>query len=404
MAVKRAVILANEVQTVSIGEQPTPLPLVEVFGIPLVKRAVLTGKRAGLTAFTIVLPPGDRRVVDALQPDRRLAGLHIDYVSSQDGQSAEGLRALQAKLREPFLLMSASVIYEAPRLENLRQEGASSPSAVSPDGRLAWIDARDQFWLKIETAQDVESVEEAMFLRGGKPSDGIYAKFNKQVVGRPLIYWFMRTPITANMISLFGLALAILSGVAFGMGGYVNSLLGAALAYVSSIMDHCDGVVARLKHLESRLGTWLETVCDYASYMGLFGGLSIGLYRHTGHSRYLYAGASLVVCVILGFLSTGYQRKKYSGDRPQDFVLKWHEKVEADRANPVSWFSRNVYFVTRRASVPYWVLGFTLLNLTDVFLWLCVIGANLFVILSLYSNRLFKRPAPRLTPKGEGRP
>jgi hypothetical protein len=122
--------------------------------------------------------------------------------------------------------------------------------------------------------------------------------------------------------------------------------------------------------------------------------MAIGLNRHTGSSSYLYAGALFVLGVILSFTATGYQRKKYCGDRPQDYILTWHEKLEADSDNPVSWFSRNVYFVTRRSTMPYWILGFSLLNLTGLFLFMCAFGANLFWLLSLYSNRLFKRPAP----------
>jgi CDP-L-myo-inositol myo-inositolphosphotransferase len=485
-----------------------PPPLLKVFGLPLIKRVILTAKRAGFREFTVVIRQGDDRVADALKHDRRLAGLRIEYLSSQDGQSVSALLAAKEKFREPFLLLSANHLYEAGLLEALKQQAVSPPTAVicidkkldrtkqpdgdrgpddcrlpiadcgfeersssirnpkseirnprtpgaamdtglylySPkvldysqqiarrggqsepraeargreasrprprslergdsfptyahlnqlliqqDGGVAYLDVGDKLWLKIETAGDVRRAEEALFLRGGKSTDGIYARFNKQVVGRPLIYLFMRTPITPNVISLVGLALAVLSGVAFSFGGYFNAVLGAVLAYLSSIMDHCDGVVARLKHLESRLGTWLETACDYTSYIGIFSGMAIGLYRESGHPMYLYAGAAFALGVILSFISTGYQRKKYTGDRPQDFPVLWHKKVEADSANPISWFSRNVYFVTRRASMPYWVLGFTLLNLTGFFLFLCAFGANLFWILSLYSSRLFKRP------------
>src|SRR4051794_23964660 len=40
-------------------------------------------------------------------------------------------------------------------------------------------------------------------------------------------------------------------------------LIGAVLSVSASILDGCDGEVARLKLMESDFGCWLETVCDY---------------------------------------------------------------------------------------------------------------------------------------------
>ena len=64
------------------------------------------------------------------------------------------------------------------------------------------------------------------------------------------------------MVSLFTLGVSFLAGVYFALGGYWNMLLGAILSVFASILDGCDGEVARLKLQESDFGCWLETICD----------------------------------------------------------------------------------------------------------------------------------------------
>ena len=54
-------------------------------------------------------------------------------------------------------------------------------------------------------------------------------------------------------------------------------LLGAILSVFASILDGCDGEVARLKLQDSAFGCWLETVCDYLYYVFIFAGMIIGL-------------------------------------------------------------------------------------------------------------------------------
>ena len=57
------------------------------------------------------------------------------------------------------------------------------------------------------------------------------------------------------------------------------------LSLFASILDGCDGEVARLKLQESAFGCWLETICDYLYYLFIFVGMTIGLLRSTGNGK-----------------------------------------------------------------------------------------------------------------------
>ena len=54
-------------------------------------------------------------------------------------------------------------------------------------------------------------------------------------------------------------------------------------------MDGADGEVARLKLQESSFGQALDYTVDNVVHVAVFAGIAVGLYRETGHGRYLLA-------------------------------------------------------------------------------------------------------------------
>ena len=79
------------------------------------------------------------------------------------------------------------------------------------------------------------------------------------------------------------------------MEGYFFLLLGALLAQLSSILDGCDGELARLKLLESKFGGWLDQVLD--RYGDLF--ILTGLTFHT------YSIHQTLTVFFIGFIAVG---------------------------------------------------------------------------------------------------
>ena len=72
----------------------------------------------------------------------------------------------------------------------------------------------------------------------------------------------------------------------------LDGVLAAFLSLAASILDGCDGEIARLKYQESALGCWIETVGDYSYYIAIFIGLTFGAVRQTGMPVFYWIGAS----------------------------------------------------------------------------------------------------------------
>jgi uncharacterized protein (TIRG00374 family) len=230
-----------------------------------------------------------------------------------------------------------------------------------------------------------------------KPTDGLFARMNRRI-SIPISRQLIRFPITPNMVTLFTLGVSFLAGVFFAMGGYWNTVLGALLSVGASILDGCDGEVARLKLQVSKLGCWLETICDYLYYLFIFVGMSIGLTRSRGTEAYLVWGGALVAGAVASFLAVSSARHRFASSQPEKFLDLWQKKADKKKRNPLMYIARQTEFIIRRCFLPYALLAFAVLNIMHVAFLATAIGANLVWIMALYSYRVISRRSSVTSP------
>jgi phosphatidylglycerophosphate synthase len=221
-----------------------------------------------------------------------------------------------------------------------------------------------------------------------KPTDGIFARTNRRI-SIPISRRIIPFPITPNMVSLFTLGVSFAAGGFFALGGYWNMLTGAVLSWFSSVLDGCDGEVARLKLQESAFGCWLETVCDNLYYLFILGGMTIGLVRSSGNRSYLIWGGLLLFGAIMSFLMTGLQRHQMTNGQPEQYLQEWHKKADSRSSNPLLYLGRHTEFIIRRCFLPYVILFFALFGVMNWFLIGATVGANVVWIVTLYSYLAF---------------
>jgi phosphatidylglycerophosphate synthase len=221
-----------------------------------------------------------------------------------------------------------------------------------------------------------------------KPTDGIFARANR-TISIPISRRIIPFPITPNMVSLFTLGVSFAAGAFLAVGGYWNMLTGAILSWFSSVLDGCDGEVARLKLQESAFGCWLETVCDNLYYIFILGGMTIGLVRTSGNRSYLVWGGLLLFGATMSFLMTGLQRHQMTNGRPEQYLQEWHKKADSRSSNPLLYLGRHTEFIIRRCFLPYVILFFALFGVMNWFLIGATVGANIVWIVAFYSYLTF---------------
>jgi phosphatidylglycerophosphate synthase len=243
-------------------------------------------------------------------------------------------------------------------------------------------------WQRVGNEQQRQLAERKLDGWLFKPTDGIFARANR-TISIPISHRIIPFPITPNMVSLFTLGVSFAAGVFLALGGYWNTLTGAVLSWFSSVLDGCDGEVARLKLQESAFGCWLETICDNLYYLFILGGLTIGLVRSSGNRSYLVWGGLLVFGATMSFITTGLQRHQLTSGRPEQYLREWHKKADSRSSNPLLYLGRHTEFIIRRCFLPYVILFFALSGVMNWFLFGATLGANIVWIVALYSYLTF---------------
>ena len=225
-----------------------------------------------------------------------------------------------------------------------------------------------------------------------KPTDGLFARMNRRI-SIPMSRQLIKFPITPNMVTLFTLGVSFLAGVFFAFGGYWNTVMGALLSVWASILDGCDGEVARLKLQSSKFGCWLETVCDYLYYLFIFAGMSIGLAKSRGTEAYLVWGGFLLFGAVASFLAVGSARHRFASSQPEKFLHVWQKKADKQTTNPLMYVARNTEFIIRRCFLPYALLAFAVVNLTRFAFIATAVGANVVWMVASYSYYKLSKPS-----------
>jgi CDP-L-myo-inositol myo-inositolphosphotransferase len=200
-----------------------------------------------------------------------------------------------------------------------KQDGDTTLSAavqlLAVAGKAKAVEIDGHFWIDVDDPETFSRAEKAILTSlQDKPNDGPVSRY----INRPLSVRISRRlvnhRITPNQISLFSFLCSVLAAGLFALDGYLALLLGGIMAQFASIVDGCDGEVARLKYQSSSYGGWFDAVLDrYADAFLLF-----GLMWHA------YAGKTDGLILLFGFLAIiGSFMLSYTADK--------HDSLMRDR-------------------------------------------------------------------------
>jgi CDP-diacylglycerol--glycerol-3-phosphate 3-phosphatidyltransferase len=87
---------------------------------------------------------------------------------------------------------------------------------------------------------------------------------------QPFLSLLVRIGITANMLTVASLLVAIAAGILFA---YDRSIPGAWILLFAGFLDGIDGEVARLQNTKSPFGGFLDSICDHLGDFAVYTGL-----------------------------------------------------------------------------------------------------------------------------------
>lgn len=209
------------------------------------------------------------------------------------------------------IFLCSPAIFEA--LEESSSNGDTSLSAgikiLAQKEKAKVFDIKGRYWIDVDDEKAFKKAENVLLNNLKKTSDGPISRYVNRPVSSRISKYLLNKNITPNQISFFSFILSMVGALFFFLGGYVNLLTGGILTQLSSIIDGCDGEIARLKFQASDFGGWYDAVLDrYADAFLLFG---LTYYAYFPGKNFIYLLIGFLA--LIGSFMNSYTADKYDG-------------------------------------------------------------------------------------------
>ena len=154
------ILAAGMGSRIRAGGADRPKPLVDVGGLPLLKRAILTASRVGVNRFVVVLGYEADLIKSALMDDPQLAHFEVDWVVLERFELKNGVSVLQARpyVDGDFYLTMADHVVEPGIYKSLGDHNLKGDLALAVDYKLDEVFDMDDA-TKVKVGRDSEIVE-----------------------------------------------------------------------------------------------------------------------------------------------------------------------------------------------------------------------------------------------------
>jgi phosphatidylglycerophosphate synthase len=367
----------------------------KILGLGLTRRTVLTAHRAGYGRI-FLLTPEEAAPAGAAA----IADWHRLQAALASGEAAPLLIAPTTILAETgwlerlgwasiepaawaaapdrILVLSAPVVPEA--LVALAAEGGARDLTAVQSRLTRRFGApaplpREVDPMVIEAAADIPTAERRLLRALVKDTDGFMARHVERPISLAISRHLAATGVTPNQMTLISMAVG-LAGAPFFLSAQIPwQTAGALLFLAHSILDGCDGELARLKFQESRSGGILDFWSDNVVHIAIFACMAAGWSWAIGQAWPIVPGAAAVFGN-LGSAGFVYWRMM----RIKENTGPLYTSVST---LPSGRLARLLDALSRRDFI-YLVVIFALFGKADWFLILAALGAPTYFFLLVF--------------------
>ncbi|MBI3551199.1 MAG: CDP-alcohol phosphatidyltransferase family protein [Elusimicrobia bacterium] len=261
---------------------PRPQLLFErVAGLTVLERHLHAARRAGISQLCIgATRPGKEALAALRLPD----GLEVTWAQ----------RDASRECPTPYLLLSADHFIRVETLRYIAQSAYRSHVTLEDGAGAAVVQVIPFRTEKIPApVRQPLPVGASVYLdmpvgggpeltwllaAGVKSQDGFMARHFDRYISLALSRLLLNTPVTPNMMTVMSSLLGLAGAGFFLLPSYASRLTGAALIWLHSVLDGCDGELARLRFQESRWGGILDFWGDNLVHLALFLCMAWGFY------------------------------------------------------------------------------------------------------------------------------
>lgn len=255
---------------------------------------------------------------------------------------------------------------------------ASALKELSLQIKNETIPLSSQDWIPCRDEKDLPAVEGWLLQGLVKDTEGFMSKHFERKISLSLTRHAVITPMTPNEMTIFSALIGVVGACFFLSPSRWMNFVGALLFWLSSVLDGCDGEMARLKFIESRFGGVLDFWADNVVHSAVFFCIACGYFRNAPIAPVLGALAVAGTLCSAGLVYWTTMRGKKQSEPVFTHVV-------AD-SGPPSKFERFIDFLARRDFI-YLVIILSIFGKIHWFLWMGAAGSPIYFMILLILNR-----------------
>ena len=130
-------------------------------------------------------------------------------------------------------------------------------------GKVKAVDVTGEDWIDIDTPEAFGEARRRLLASLTKGNeDGYVSLLLNRPLSTRLSAQLAKTRITPTQITVISFLISLVGAGLLSLGMFAVGVIGGLLIQAASVIDGCDGEIARLKHSSSPRGAWLDTVLD----------------------------------------------------------------------------------------------------------------------------------------------
>ncbi len=363
-----------------------PILWQRVGGMTVLERQLFTAARAGLKTVWIGARPPEPAVLASL---RLPPGVDVRW--------AEGVGTGLAECAPPYLGVSTDHLLRVETLRHVASQTFSESVSYEDASSLGVVQVvlnRDESlsrhkqplpagsYRRLEAPLDSGATVDWLMESGPRSGDGFMARNFDRHISLNVSRLLLDTGVTPNMMTVLSTMLGLAGASLFLSPARSAAVVGALLVWLHSVLDGCDGELARVRFQESDFGSDLDFWGDNLVHLTLFACLGIGFHL-AGTGPYALALAAVADAGVLAssYFAWKHRRSRRAAGRSTAGVT---EEVAGKGLD--SKLSRLENALAQRDFI-YLLVFLAFIDRVYEFLWAAAVGGLLYFAIMLYLRR-----------------
>ena len=315
-----------------------------VAGVPMIVRGLMTLDKAGISNVVLLVAKTQRATIEHfLTRFKKLPSYEIVEYDEPYVVSKSIVERVAKDTEDRILLINANLIFEPKLIETIKKTRCNEdeikictegvhPIPIYEISSLSWKALGDFLSNRPKSLESclrqlLEICEHKLVSKSADTNtfllahprdravaekslaetirlniDGPVARHINKRISLPISLILSKLWISPNTITAVNIIIGVFSGVFVADGNrYEHILFGAILFQIASIVDGCDGEVAKLTFRCTKFGQYADTICDNLSLGSFLTGLIAGYWRHTHSFVAFTVGALLIFTTAITF-------------------------------------------------------------------------------------------------------